>query len=84
MCAVSYTGETYLADLKIWQVYVRSIQKVDIEIWVMYLLLIGILFNALFFTAYRIHISNFTYLELVKIGGYMIEKRGLIPVKVSV
>ena len=44
--------------------------------------LIDIIFT--FFTAYRIHISNFTYLELVKIGGYMIEKRGLIPVKVSV
>ncbi|XP_062592724.1 atrial natriuretic peptide receptor 1-like [Saccostrea cucullata] len=31
--------------------------------------------------AYKIHISNFTYLELKNIGGYQFEKRGTIPVK---
>ena len=40
---MSYTGDNYLADLK----DVQSIQKVDIEIWLMYLLLSDILFTAL-------------------------------------
>lgn len=31
--------------------------------------------------AYKIHISNFTYLELKNIGGYKFERRGTIPVK---
>ncbi|XP_052777167.1 atrial natriuretic peptide receptor 2-like [Mya arenaria] len=31
--------------------------------------------------AYRIHISNFTYEELVKLNKYTIEQRGKIPVK---
>lgn len=36
-----------------------------------------------FVSAYKIHISNFTYLELKNIGGYKFERRGTIPVKVS-
>ncbi|XP_060558580.1 atrial natriuretic peptide receptor 1-like [Ruditapes philippinarum] len=31
--------------------------------------------------AYKIHISNFTYVELVQFGKYLLEKRGTIPVK---
>ncbi|XP_045157129.2 atrial natriuretic peptide receptor 1-like [Mercenaria mercenaria] len=31
--------------------------------------------------AYKIHISNFTYMELVQFGKYTLEKRGTIPVK---
>jgi len=33
-------------------------------------------------SAYKIHISNFTYEELIKCDNYVLEKRGTIPVKV--
>jgi hypothetical protein len=36
------------------------------------------------FTAYRIHMSNFTYEELERMGGFDCELRGVIPVKVPV
>ena len=34
------------------------------------------------FLAYRIHMSNFTYDELDKLGGFDYELRGVIPIKV--
>lgn len=34
--------------------------------------------------AYRIHISNDTYTDLVLFGGFRFEERGLITVKVKI
>ena len=34
------------------------------------------------FSAYKIHLSNPTYLKLQEIGGFKFELRGTIPVKV--
>lgn len=36
-----------------------------------------------YFSAFRIHISNYTYSELIVSGGYEFLERGTIPVKVS-
>lgn len=41
------------------------------------------IFTIACFSAYKIHISSFTYDELIKFNKYIIEKRGTIPVKVN-
>jgi hypothetical protein len=36
------------------------------------------------FSAHRIHLSEFTYKLLEEIGGFTCEKRGTIPIKVTI